>query len=74
MRKKKLAEKIAEKAQREDTRLKELEMKKEQERLDKIRKREERMKRIAENQAAILKGKNEKLNKVKEIKPVSDKE
>ncbi len=49
-------------------------MKKEQERLDKIRKREERMKRIAENQAAILKGKNEKLNKVKEIKPVSDKE
>ena len=71
MRNNKLAEKMAEKSQREDAHKKELEMKKQQERLERIRKREERMKRIAENQAALQKKEKEKLMKVKEGKPVS---
>ena len=71
MRKEKLAAKIAEKIQREAARKKELEMRKEQERLEKIKKREERMKRIADNQAALQKRELEKRQKIKEGKQVT---
>ena len=71
MKSRRLAERIAEKAEKEAARKKELELRKEQERLAKIRKREERMKRIADNQAALQKKEKEKLMKIKEGKTVS---
>ena len=59
-----LKAKIAEKNEKEEARKRRLEQKKEQDRLDRIKKREEKMKRVAENQALLEKKHLEKSKKI----------
>lgn len=61
-----LKAKINQKLEKEESIKRELETKKERDRLERIHRREERAKKVAENKAALLKKANEKKKKIEE--------